>query len=305
LIEKHKPDLLFTDGLPAVQYTVGFESVPHVVDAHDAMSLAFRRASKYAESLSQKFGLLLEARGISRFEIATARSVDAYLVNSPIDQQVLQSYHRDINVRCIPNGVDADYFAPNSHVSDEKTLVFTGVMNYRPNGDAAHFLCMEILPLVKDVIPEAKVQLVGSEPPDDVRALAGNGVVVTGTVPDVRPFVHRATAYVSPLRFGTGVKNKILAALAMGKAVVATPESCAGLDLTPGKHLLLADNANDFATHIVKLFGDSGMRHQLGAAGRNLVVERYGWDVMGRQLMALLEGLVIPKTQHHWSRRTS
>ena len=167
-------------------------------------------------------------------------------------------------------------------------------MSYSPNRDAAHFLCKEILPRVREMTPDVQVQLVGSDPPDEVRALTGNGVTVTGTVPDVRPFVHRATVYVSPLRFGTGVKNKILAALAMGKAVVASPESCAGLDVAPGKHLLVAEKPDDFGAHIVRLFAEPDRRRQLGIGGRNLVVERYGWDVMGRQLEALLGSLVFP-----------
>ncbi|MFQ6674475.1 MAG: glycosyltransferase family 4 protein, partial [Fidelibacterota bacterium] len=220
--------------------------------------------------------------------------VDAYVVNSPIDREVLQRYQGGMNVACIPNGVDTEYFAPDGQVTDARSIVFTGVMSYSPNRDAAHFLCKEILPRVREMTPDVQVQLVGSNPPDEVRALTGNGVTVTGTVPDVRPFVHRAAVYVSPLRFGTGVKNKILAALAMGKAVVATSESCAGLDVTPGEHLLVADNPDDFAAHVVELLGNADRRRHLGIAGRNLVVQQYGWDAMGQQLEALLESLVFP-----------
>ncbi|MFQ5799664.1 MAG: glycosyltransferase family 4 protein, partial [Bacteroidota bacterium] len=189
-------------------------------------------------------------------------------------------------------GVDTTYFAPDGHPPDEKSLVFTGVMAYGPNRDAARFLCTEILPRVRDVIPGVVVNLVGSDPPDDVCTLAGNGVRVTGTVSDVRPFVHRATVYVSPLRFGTGMKNKVLSALAMGKAVVASPESCAGLDITPGEHLLVADTPEKFATYIASLLSDAHWRHHLGIAGRKLAVDRYGWHVMARRLEALLESLV-------------
>ncbi len=294
LIQHIKPDLLFADGLPAAQYMLDFKRLPRIIDAHDAVSLNFRRAAPHADSRLKKIQLLLEGFSVRRFEVAAARLVDAYLVNSQIDQETIQGYHRDMKVQCIPKGVDTEYFAPDGEVSDTRTVVFTGVMGYAPNGDAAHFLCKEILPTVREVTPDVQVHLVGSDPPDDVRALAGNGVTVTGTVPDVRPFVHRAAVYVSPLRFGTGVKNKVLAALAMGKAVVATSESCAGLDVTPGKHLLVADNPDDFAAHVVRLFADPNRRVQLGNAGRSLVVERYGWDAMGQQLEAFLHSLVFP-----------
>ena len=297
LMEESNPDLLFVDGLPAAQYILDVDLVPRVVDAHDAASLNFRRRSRYASSWVEKLSLLLESYSIRRFEVMTARTVDAYLVNSAVDQGVLHSYHREMRVSCIPNGVDTEYFAPNTDVSDERTLVFTGVMTYAPNRDAAHFFCAEILPRVRSRFPEVRVELVGSNAPDDVCSLAGNGVTVTGTVPDIRPYVHRAAVYVSPLRFGTGVKNKVLAALAMGKAVVATSESCSGLEVTPGEHLLVADTPKEFADHIVRLLTDPSRRRHLGISGRNLVLQRYGWDSIGKQLEALLERLVFGAAQ--------
>lgn len=295
LIQEKKPDLLYADRLRAAQYILDFNSMPRVVDAHDASSLNFRRTAPYARSNLEKIRWLLGSRGLRYFEVATALAVDAYVVNSPIDQEAIQSYHRDVKVTCIPNGVDTEYFASEGQASEEKTIVFTGVMSYAPNRDAVHFLCKEILPRLRPISPQIQVQLVGSNPPADVRALAGNGVTVTGTVPDVRPYVRRAAVYVSPLRFGTGVKNKILAALAMGKAVVATTESCAGLDVRSDEHLLMADNPDDFAACIVELLTDPSRRRRLGVAGRNLVVERYGWDSMAQQLEVLLETLLARK----------
>jgi glycosyltransferase involved in cell wall biosynthesis len=114
--------------------------------------------------------------------------------------------------------------------------------------------------------------------------------------------VHAATVYVSPLRFGTGVKNKILAALAMGKAVVATRESCAGLDVTPGHHLLLSETAEGFAADVLRLLTDPDRRRDLGAAGRMLAIQRYGWDARARQLEALLEQLVTDRASSARSR---
>jgi sugar transferase (PEP-CTERM/EpsH1 system associated) len=292
LIRSKNPDLLYVDRLPGAQYVLDFNMLPRVVDAHDAHSQNFRERAVHAASPVEKLRLWLESRNVRRFEVATARAVDAYLVNSPVDREILQAYHPDMHVCCIPNGVDTIYFAPSRDVENERTLVFTGVMGYAPNRDAVSFFCSRILPRIREVLPEVEVQLVGSNPPAEVRALSGNGVTVTGTVSDVRPFVHRATVYVSPLRFGTGIKNKILAALAMGKAVVATSASCAGLDVTPEEHLLIGDTPEDFAAQIVKLLTDPNRRRSLGIAGRNLVVQRYRWEVMGGQVQSLCESLV-------------
>ncbi len=293
LVQKTEADLVFAGGLSEAQYVLEIKGVPRVVEATDAISMYFRAAAAYAKARREKLSLWLEGLSIRRFEIEVAKRVDAYVVCSTRDQEVLESYDREIRVECIPNGVDAQYFTPGREMLPARTIVFTGVMNYAPNRDAARFLCREILPRVRAVIPEVDVQLVGSNPPDDVCNLAGNGVTVTGTVPDVRPFIRGATVYVSPLRFGSGVKNKVLIALAMGKAVVATPESCEGLDLVPGEHLLVGTSSDDLATHIIALLRDPGRRRRLGVAGRNFVVQRYQWEVMGKQLEALLEGVMV------------
>lgn len=293
LIDRTKPDVICVDRLPAAQYVLDFTSIPRVVDAHDAASLNFRRRANFAGSRWERIRLLLESHSIRRFEVATARAVDAYLVNSPFDQQVLQAYHRDMRVSCIPNGVDTDYFAPNGERGNELSIVFTGVMSYPPNSDAARFLCGQILPRLRVRVPEVRVHLVGRDPSADVRVLAGDGVTVTGTVPDIRPYVRDSSIYVSPLRFGTGVKNKILAALAMGKAIVASPESCAGLDIIPGKHLFIATSPDEYCALILSLLADRNRRRELGNAGRELVLQRYTWEVMGRELEGLLENVVV------------
>jgi len=292
LAQRRGSDVVFASELPAAQYILDLRSLVRVVDGTDAVSMAFRRQAEFAGSRMEKLRQLAEARSIRRFEVSTARAVDAYLVCSRADRDVLQSYHPDVKVQCIPNGVDTEYFASNGACAEGNSIVFTGVMGYPPNADGAHFLCREILPWVRAVIPDIQVQLVGSDPPEDVRSLAGNGVAVTGMVSDVRPYIQHAVVYVCPLRFGAGVKNKVLAALAMAKPVVATSESCSGLDVIPGEHLLVADTPKEFADHIVALLGNPDLRHRLGIAGRKLVLEQYAWDPRARDLEALLESLL-------------
>jgi len=298
LAERTGADVVFASELPAAQYICDLRSLVRVVDATDAVSMAFRRRAEFASSRIERLRLRSEARSIRRFEVSTARAVDAYLVCSRVDRDVLQSYHPDVKGQCIPNGVDTEYFTPSGARAEGNSIVFTGVMAYPPNADAAHFLCREILPRARAVIPDIQVQLVGSDPPEDVRSLAGNGVSVTGMVPDVRPYIQHAVVYVCPLRFGAGVKNKVLAALAMAKPVVATSESCSGLDVIPGEHLLVADTPKEFADHILALLGDPDLRHRLGTAGRKLVLEQYGWDARGKELETLLE-LLLARTPEH------
>jgi glycosyltransferase involved in cell wall biosynthesis len=136
----------------------------------------------------------------------------------------------------------------------------------------------EVLPLVREAIPEVTVTVVGRNPSDKLRQLAEQaGVRVTGTVPDVRPFVQRASVYIVPLRIGGGTRLKIYEALAMGKAVVSTTIGAEGLPLEEGVHILRSDEAADFARKVVALLEDPVRREALGDAGRALMEERFSW----------------------------
>ena len=136
------------------------------------------------------------------------------------------------------------------------------------------------MPLVWRARPDARAVIVGPEPPEQIMAMQdGRRVVVTGFVPDVRPHLARATVVVSPLRFGTGMKNKLQAGLAMGRAMVASRITCEGFDrLQDGVHALVADGAADTARAVLTLLEDPARRHALGAAGRELIRVHYGWD---------------------------
>jgi glycosyltransferase involved in cell wall biosynthesis len=172
-------------------------------------------------------------------------------------------------------------------------LVFTGVMDYGPNEDAAAFFAEAILPLIQERHPHVQFWVVGKDPTERVRALAARpGVHVTGGVPDVRPYLRSAGVFVCPLRFGAGVKNKLLAALAMNKAVVATRLSAEGLDLRDNRDLLIADAPAEFAAKVVQLMGDADLARQLGQTGQATVKEKYSWEHSARMLEDALRSVV-------------
>ena len=179
------------------------------------------------------------------------------MTNSTVDEDVIRGLSRKPKTRTITNGVDVEYFAADSTVLEPDRLVFTGVMGYGPNEDAAMYFVEEILPLVKAKRPQVQFWIVGSEPSDRIKNLSRiSGVHVTGKVEDVRPYVRSATVFVCPLRIGSGVKNKILAAMAMQKATVATSMSIDGLELADNHDLLLANEPQDFAEKVVRLLTD-------------------------------------------------
>ncbi len=175
-------------------------------------------------------------------------------------------------------------------------LVFTGVMDYAPNEDAALHFVEDIFPLVRAKRPEVQFWIVGSDPSERVRALTRiSGVHVTGKVDDVRPYVRSATVFVCPLRVGSGVKNKILAAMAMQKATVATSMSIDGLDLADNREVLLADDPQDFADKVVRLLTDQQATQQLGVNGLARVQGQYSWGAMGKELETAIQSMMASR----------
>lgn len=203
----------------------------------------------------------------------------------------------------IPNGVDHAYFAPRNESASPWTsldraagaaeaapvLVFTGVMDYYANVEGVTWFCNEVLPQIQRNFPKAQFYIVGSRPTNRVRRLGGGpGVWVTGYVEDVRPYYEMADVCVVPLRLARGVQNKVLEAMSMGKAVISTPKANQGIGAQDGRHLLLAENAPDFAKGVSNLLKDPYLRARLGEESRAFVLANCDWNVNMRELERIL-----------------
>ena len=201
------------------------------------------------------------------------------------------------------NGVDASYFAPDPRLAspyagDELPLVFTGSMDYWPNADAVSWFAAEVLPRVRAQWPRARLHIVGRNPSSAVRALAADDVVVSGTVPDVRPYLQHAAVVVAPLRLARGIQNKVLEAMAMARPVVATRECAQAIDAREGDELCVADDAEGFVAAIDRLLREPAHALAVGAAARRRVVGDYKWashlSVLDRHLDTKQSALAIP-----------
>jgi sugar transferase (PEP-CTERM/EpsH1 system associated) len=204
------------------------------------------------------------------------------------------------HVHAVPNGVDLDYFRPadtdGAAPADRAVCVFVGALDYRPNVEGAIWFCRHVLPLVRRSRPDAQVRLVGRKPAPAVRRLAElPGVELVGQVPDVRPHVASATVAVVPLQIARGLQNKVLEAMAMGKAVVASPQTLAGVRAEPGVHVIAAESPAQWAETLLRLFDDARLRQQLGAAARSFVEQHHDWE---RCLAPLAELLGLPQFEH-------
>jgi sugar transferase (PEP-CTERM/EpsH1 system associated) len=197
------------------------------------------------------------------------------------------------------NGVDLDYFQPLA-VGEEPACAFVGALDYRPNVDAAAWFATDVWPLVRAERPEAEFRLIGRKPAPAVERLAAiPGVRVIGQVPDVRPYVASAAVVVAPMRLGRGLQNKVLEALAMRKAVVASPPAIAALAVEPGVHLERAETPDEWASTVRRLLVDPTARKFLGDSGFDYVRQHHDWGMCLRPLTELLRAAAEPATAGH------
>jgi glycosyltransferase involved in cell wall biosynthesis len=259
--------------------------IPVIVDLIDSPTLRLRRQIRQSAApgvKSIRFLSWIETRRYLRRVLPTAARV---VVSSDADARDLARTVPGSRVLSIANGVDADYFRPGVPPLPGEVVVFSGVMGYPPNAAAALWFHRAVLPRVRAARPAVQFLLAGrgSDGPE-FGAIRADGSHCTGRVDDLRPYIGGATVYVSPLTLGTGIKNKILEALAMERAIVATSVSCEGIAVAPGIHLLRADGREAFAHDVLALLGARDERERLGANGRRLVRERYRWAAQSQRL---------------------
>lgn len=265
--------------------------VPAVVDLVDVDSQKWLDYA-LASGPPKSWLYALEGRRLRRLEQGLPAWARAVTVVTEAEADLYRGFTPDAPVHAVGNGVDLEYFHPPEEGNappEEPACVFVGAFDYRPNIDGAVWFCREVWPRVRQARPDAKVYLVGRRPAPAVVALGAiPGVEVAGQVPDVRPWVARSALSIAPLRIARGVQNKVLEALAMGKAVVGSPTTLAGLRgaSTPG--VLLAASPEEWADAILRLLGDRALRDDLGRAGRRYVVEHHDWATCLSPFLGLL-----------------
>jgi sugar transferase (PEP-CTERM/EpsH1 system associated) len=229
-----------------------------------------------------------EAAKLSAFERAVAARADACLFVSEAEAALFRGRGGRGNIQALPNGVDFDFFDPAlpgpAVQAPPRLIVFTGQMDYAPNVDAVRWFAQEVLPHIEG----ASFAIVGRNPTDEVKRLAGARILVTGAVPDVRPWLAAADVVAAPLRIARGVQNKVLEAMAMARPVVATPAAFTGIDAVPGRDLLIAESAEEQGRVVSALLDDRGLARALGKAARRRVEEGYRWEACLAPVAGLL-----------------
>jgi len=272
-------DVCVTDFLVAAANVPRVPRVPIVLFQHNVEHMIWRRVADLERTWWRRAVLEVEAWKVRQAERRACTAADLVVAVSEDDRARLKALAPGSRCVAIPTGVDTTYFQPSSGPKQANRLVFTGSMDWFPNEDAIRFFVDAILPRIRAAVPDVTVSVVGRNPSPDLRETAERaGVVVTGTVDDVRPYVDESAVYVVPLRAGGGTRLKIFEALAMGKAVVSTTVGAEGLAVTPGRDIVIANQPDEFAGSVVALLRDPARRLALGRAGRALVQRRYSWE---------------------------
>ena len=271
-LSRHDYDLVHCFGAVSVyEYQPLFAHCPTVITPYESHSLYLASAVRQGQ-LSAWLRLPI----VRRFESFMFAPYDRTVVISAADRAMLHQLQPALHIDVIPNGIELERFQPSHSGRAAGTLLFLGNYEYPPNQDAVRVLLEQVLPQVRETAPEARLQLVGLNPPEWMRALADDHIEVTGSVPDVKPYLAQATVFVCPLRIGAGLKNKVLEALAMGAPVVATPLSVDGINVKHGESAIVAP-IDRIAEETVDLLRDDALRERLSLNGRALIEAEYSW----------------------------
>lgn len=274
------------------QYLTAYPDLHRVIDFVDVDS---DKWGQYAERKPWPLNWVYrrEARTLLAFERRIAGSFDASTFVSPAEAELFLQLAPECagRVSHYSNGVDLEYFSPardydNPYPSSARVLAFTGAMDYWANVDAVAWFAREVFPAIHAQFPDARFYIVGSRPTAEVQALANDTIVVTGSVPDIRPYLAHAQIAVAPLRIARGIQNKVLEAMAMAKAVVVSPQALEGIAAEPGLEVLLAPDPAAFIAHIAAQLAQPDA--MLGQAARRRVEQSYSWESNLQRVSQLL-----------------
>ena len=290
-------DLIFVHCSSMAQYAVEIPDTAKVLDFGDMDSQKWLEYANY-KSFPLSAGYWWEGKKLEMEERRLAYQFDLCTATTRAELATLNQLAPGIASDWFPNGVDHQFFSPDGNGYDANAISFIGRMDYYPNQECMLRFCKEVLPLIQKERPKARLSIVGADPIPAIRQLGElPNVVVTGSVPDVRPYVRQSAVMVAPLAIARGTQNKILEAMAMGVPVVTSSVAANGVDAVPNEHLLVADDAQACAQAVLKLMHDRDERRRLSDAGRARVMSHHHWPNSMRRMEAIIEGAMVRRHQ--------
>lgn len=277
LLKSKKFDLIVVFSSTAAQYVSHVNNIPKLLDFCDMDSqkwLAFSKFKPWPISL----GYHLEGIKLEKTEKSLCQEFDLCTCATDFEVDTLEKYETGVATGFFPNGVDFNFFTPSNMDYVRHSISFVGRMDYYPNEECVLSFCEKVLPKLLDKYPDVTFTVIGAAPPANIMALnKQRAVTVTGTVDDIRPYVQKSAVMVTPLEIARGTQNKILEGMAMGVPVISSRTAARGVDAVIGEHILAATTADEYVSHITKLFDDEDERDRLAKAGRDRVTTHHNW----------------------------
>jgi glycosyltransferase involved in cell wall biosynthesis len=293
MLQDHAYDVVHLfGGVLVYEYLPLVCTLPNVIVPYESYSLWLERSVEEAPHFIDRWSRRLQLRMARNFESWMFEGYDRTVLLTEHDAQALRDLNPQTPTVVIPNGVDVDYFTSTGFEPDDPAFLFVGNYDYPPNVDAALRLARGIFPRIKQQVPRAHLFLVGGHPPRKLVACASDSIEITGRVPDIRPYFESSLIFISPLRLGAGIKNKVLEAMAMEMPVVATPLSCEGIPVAHGRHVMLGETDDDLIDHVIRLLRDSHLRQALRHNGRRLIEEHFTWQRVADRYDSLYQQVI-------------
>ena len=292
LLAEQTWDLIFVHCSSVAQYVEDVQGIPKILDFGDMDSQKWLEYAHY-KPWPLSWGYTLEGSKMLRAEKRLARKFDLCTATTRAERETLDGYGTGAPSDWFPNGVDAKLFSPGDQAYEPETISFIGRMDYYPNQECMQRFCKDVWPLLRQRRPAMQLLIVGADPSPEMRQLGDlPGVTVTGSVPQVQPYVQRSALMVAPLAIARGTQNKILEAMAMGVPVVTSSIAAGGVDAEPGAHLLVADDAPALADAVLRIIDNPAERQRLSEAGRARVLSHHAWSRSMQRLDAIISGCV-------------
>lgn len=289
LSQEGRYDIIIAMTMNTAQFVCNLKGVKKILMPHDAEHLIYGQILDEAEGLLSRVKAWLWWKKVCAYQKQVYPFFDRCIVVSERDKEGLLELSSNIKAEVLPSGVDTDFFYPLPAEQKRDALIFTGVMNTWSNVDAVTYFVEDIFPLVQKGIPSIKLFIVGKKPSAAVRKLASRHIIVTGEVDDIRPYLREASVFVAPFRIGTGLKHKLLEAMAMGIPVVSTTLGANGIKARDGEEIILADNAEEFSAACINIHKNIELRERIARNAMLLVKERYNWERIGCAMEDILE----------------
>jgi len=289
LLASQRWDLIFVHCSSVAQYVQHVKDVPKILDFGDMDSQKWLEYAHY-KPFPLSLGYTLEGNKMLWAEKRLARRFDLCTATTRAEWQTLDGYGTGAATDWFPNGVDAQFFSPTDGAYDADTISFIGRMDYYPNQECMQRFCDQVWPLLRQQRPQMKLLIVGADPSPGMLALGQRpGVTVTGSVPEVQPYIRGSALMVAPLAIARGTQKKILEAMAMGVPVVTSSVAAGGVDAEPENHLLVADTPQQIAAAVLRITQNPAQRQHFAKSGRERMLSHHAWPRSMQRLDGIIE----------------